>query len=106
MRLLDGITGSLAMSLSKPRKIMKDREAWRAQSMGLQRVGHDLVNEQQKKTSKTGEEEIRNFCGKEQVVFITDLHFIVTVIYSHCELINTRKLYFIKIHAFLQTFTK
>ena len=54
MRLLDGITGSLAMSLSKPRKIMKDREAWRAQSMGLQRVGHDLVNEQQKKTSKTG----------------------------------------------------
>ena len=52
MRLLDGITGSLAMSLSKPRKIMKDREAWRAQSMGLQRVGHDLVNEQQKKNKQ------------------------------------------------------
>ena len=34
MRLLDGITGSLAMRLSKLRKIMKDREAWRAQSMG------------------------------------------------------------------------
>ena len=37
---------SMDMSLSKLREIVKDREAW-LQFMGLQRVRHDLVPEQQ-----------------------------------------------------------
>ena len=48
MRRLDSISDSEGMNLSKLPEIVEDREAWQAiQVMGSQRIGHDLVTEQQ-----------------------------------------------------------
>ena len=52
MRWLDSIADSMDMSLSKLQETEKEREAWHATVMGLQRARHDLATEQQKMYKK------------------------------------------------------
>ena len=47
MRWLDSITDSMDMTSSKLREVVKTGKLGLLQSMGLQRVGRDLVTEQQ-----------------------------------------------------------
>ena len=44
MRWLDGITDSMAMSLSKLRKIVKDRDAWGVAVHGVKKSQTRLSN--------------------------------------------------------------
>ena len=47
MRWLDSISNSVDVNLSQLRERMKDRKPGVLQSMGSQRVGHNLATEQQ-----------------------------------------------------------
>ena len=69
MRRLDSITNSMDMNLSKLWEIAKDRGAWRAQSTGLQSIGHDSSTEQQQSKEWVAQEaenrraEVQRFLG-------------------------------------------
>ena len=49
--MMDGITDSVGMNLRRLQELVKDRESGVLQSMGSQRVRHNLVTEQQQTLS-------------------------------------------------------
>ena len=52
MKLLDGITDSMDMNLSKLWEIVKDSKAWHTAVHGLQRVAYNLATEKQQQKSQ------------------------------------------------------
>ena len=66
IRWLDGTIDSVDMALGRLQEIVKDTEAWCAavaeSDMGSQRVGHDLVAEQQQRASGKSHQPCPTLC--------------------------------------------
>ena len=60
MRWLDGITDLMGISLSKLRKMVKDREAWQTAVQGSERVGHEWTIEPQQQGLTDGQKVCEN----------------------------------------------
>ena len=65
IRWLDNITNLTDMNLSKLQELVEDRESWCGQSMGSQRVGHDLATVQHHSDLRTNH---RITCAFEMVM--------------------------------------
>ena len=76
LRRLGSITDSMDMNLSKLQETMKDREPGVLQSIGSQRVGHDLVTEQQQISEELSRAELlrRNYKWGTHV-YLWRIHF-------------------------------
>ena len=53
-KMVDGITDSMDMSLSKLWEMVEDREAWRVAVHGVTRVGHELATTEQQQITQDG----------------------------------------------------
>ena len=76
LRRLGSITDSMDMNLSKLQETMTDREPGVLQSIGSQRVGHDLVTEQQQISEELSRAELlrRNYKWGTHV-YLWRIHF-------------------------------